>query len=411
MSDRPTPAAPRDLSLDLDRLRAETPGTANVVHLNNAGSALPPAVVVDTVVAHLRREAEIGGYEAHAEARDRVEAARTSVGRLVGAAPEHIAFAESATVGWSRAFAALAHSGVLVPGARILTTQAEYASNVIAMLQAARHRGVSVEAVPDTAEGSVDVDALAAMVDERVVLLALTWAPSQNGVLHDAAGAGRALRAGAPEAWYLVDGCQAVGQLPIDVGAVDADFLAATGRKFLRGPRGTGFLYAGPRAVTSLEPFPLDLHSAEWTSLEGYTVAEGARRFEYWETSYAGILGLGAAADYALDLGLDAIALRLQAIAATIRGRLSEVPGVVVRDRGPHRGAIVTFTVDDVPAADVAAALKAAGVNVSVSTPEYALRDFLAHGVRAAVRVSPHVYTSDAEVDALIGVVARASVR
>jgi selenocysteine lyase/cysteine desulfurase len=397
----------RDLALDLERLRADTPGTANVVHLNNAGSALPPAVVVDTVVAHLRREAEIGGYEAHAEARDRVEAARTSVGRLVGAAPEHIAFAESATVGWSRAFAALAHSGVLVPGARILTTQAEYASNVIAMLQAARHRGVSVEAVPDTAEGSVDVDALAAMVDERVVLLALTWAPSQNGVLHDAAGAGRALRAGAPEAWYLVDGC-----------GRGAAAHRRRRRRRTSSPRPAASSRAARAAQTSM---PARGRSRRWSrSRSTCTVRNGRRsRATPWPRGPP-LRVLGdllrrdprprAAADYALDLGLDAIAA-----AAGDRGhdpgRLSEVPGVVVRDRGPHRGAIVTFTVDDVPAADVAAALTAAGVNVSVSTPEYALRDFLAHGVRAAVRVSPHVYTSDAEVDALIGVVARASVR
>lgn len=381
---------------DVARLRAETPGCLVTHHLNNAGSALPPQVVVDTMVDHLRREAEIGGYEAHAEAQDRLDATYSSLGRLVGAPARNIALTTSATDSWLRGFLSIP----LSPGDRILVSQAEYASNVLGMLAATRRVGATLEAVPDDATGLLDVDALRSMLDERVKVVALTHAPSQNGLLNPAAEVGAAVRELAPEAWYVVDACQSVGQVPLDAVAIGADFLSATGRKFLRGPRGTGFLYASDRALT-LEPALIDLHAATWTSESTYDVADGATRFENWEKSYAAMLGMGAAADYALDLGLGVIAARIGWLADRIRLALLEIPGVVVRDRGEHRTGIVTFSVDGHDAADVVRAIKAAGVNVSYSPREYAIRDFDAQGVTGLVRVSPHVYTDDSDLAAL----------
>ena len=395
----PAPAAsdPSGLSPDdAARLRADTPGCLTTHHLNNAGSALPPQVVVDTMVDHLRREAEIGGYEAHAEAQQRLDATYSSLGRLVGAPARSIALTTSATDSWLRGFLSIP----LAEGDRILVSQAEYASNVLAILAATRRVGATLEAVPDDEAGVLDVDALRSMLDERVKVVAVTHAPSQNGLLNPAADVGGAIRELAPQAWYIVDACQSVGQVPVDAVAMGADFVSATGRKFLRGPRGTGFLYASDRALT-LEPALIDLHAASWTSESTYEIADGGTRFENWEKSYAAMLGMGAAADYALDLGLDVIAARIGWLADRIRLALMETPGVVVRDRGEPRTGIVTFSVEGRDAADVVRDIKAAGVNVSYSPREYAIRDFDAHGVTGLVRVSPHVYTDDNDLAAL----------
>ena len=399
----PTPAATDPSGLtddDLVRLRADTPGSLTRHHFNNAGSALPPQVVVDTMVDHLRREAEIGGYEAHAESQDRIDAVYTSLGRLVGAGPESIALTTSATDAWLRGFLSIP----LVAGDRILVSQAEYASNVLAVMSAVRRVGATIDAVPDDVSGVLDVEALRSMLDERVKVVAVTHAPSQNGLLNPAEEIGRAIRETGSDAWYVLDSCQSIGQVPLDAGATGADFLSGTGRKFLRGPRGTGFLWASERAQ-QLEPALIDLDSATWTDENAYVVQPRAKRFESWEKSYAALLGLGAAADYALDLGLDVTQRRIGWVADRIRAALAEIPGVVVRDRGTVRTGIVTFSAEGHDAADVVRRIKEHGVNVSYSPREYAVRDFDAHAVSGLVRVSPHVYTDDSDIDALLDAV------
>ena len=393
--------------LDPEPLRSDTPGTAHVTHLNNAGSALPPQVVVDTQIAHLRREAEIGGYEAHAEAAQRVADVSVSVAGLMSCRPDQVALVESATVAWDRALQAIIHSEPLEPGDRILIASAEYASNVLPLLQVAARAGASVQVVPDGEDGSIDVEAFNSMLDEDVRIVSITHAPSHNGVVNDVVAIGDALRFAGSPAWYLVDACQSVGQMTVDASRIGADFISATGRKFLRGPRGTGFLIASDRALTDLEPYPLDLHSATWTGGTGYQVAEGARRFETWERSYAALLGMGAAVDYALDLGLDAIRERINHLATRLRTRLAQIDGVTVRDRGAVKSGIVTVTVPAPGAPAMVRALRERSINTSLSTPDYAPDEFARGGIDSMVRLSPHVYTTDAEIDLAIATIAQ----
>ena len=389
------------MAIDVERARAETPGCAHVAHLNNAGSALPPAAVVDAVVGHLQREAEIGGYEAADERREAWEHTYDALARLVGGARDQIAVVENATRAWDMAFYAFRFS----PGDRILTGRAEYASNWIALEQVAARTGAVVEVVPDDEHGQFDVAALAARLDAGVKLVSLVHAPAHSGLVNPAAEVGRLTReAGVP---LLLDACQSVGQLPIDVEALGCDVLSATARKFLRGPRGTGFLWVRPSLIEELEPPFLDLHAAEWLPDGGYRIRSDARRFENWEAYYAGKIGLGVAADYALALGLDSIAERVQALAATLRERLGELTGVEVHDRGLVLGGTVTFTVAGRTAGELKAGLSAERINVSVSPASYARLQLEDGGVPRLVRASVHYYNTEEELDRLVQVLAR----
>lgn len=382
------------MAIDLARVRRDTPAAAHLVHLNNAGAALPPQPVLDVQLAHLRREAEIGGYEAAEEAQERLEGVYDSLARLLRCDRSEIALVENATVAWDMAFYALKFA----PGDRILTAQAEYASNYIAYLQVARRTGAIVEVVPSEPTGELSVDALERMIDGRVKLIAVSHVPTNGGLVNPAEEIGRVARAhGIP---FLLDACQAAGQMPLDVNALGCDLLSATGRKYLRGPRGTGFLYVRRSILERLEPPFLDLRSATWVGPNRYVMRADARRFENWESNIAAQLGLGVAADYALEIGLDAIAARVTALAADLRARLSAIDGVTVADAGKRRCGIVTFAVAGVPAEEVARRLRERRINTSVTTPASTLIDATARKLPDLVRASVHYYNSEDEIAA-----------
>ncbi len=357
-------------TIDVERVRAATPGCHDVVHLNNAGAALPTRHVLDTVIEHLELEARVGGYAAGDDTYERREAVYDSVAALVGAHRDEVALVESATRAWDMAFYALAST--FEPGDVILTSRAEYASNVLAFLQVAKRIGVEVQVIPDDAQGALSVDALRHLLATmpRVRLVAISWIPTQGGLVNPAAAVGEATReAGVP---YLLDACQAVGHLPVDVNALGCDFLSATGRKYLRAPRGTGFLYVRRPWITNLDPPFVDVHAATWTSHDTFEIRADARRFESWEHNVAGRLGLGAAVDEARALGADAIAQRILALATSLRSQLAALPGVTLRDLGTEHCGIVTFTVDGVEPHELATRLRTEHINIGVSTIDFA---------------------------------------
>jgi cysteine desulfurase/selenocysteine lyase len=388
-----------EADFDVERARRDTPGATRVAHLNSAGAALPPTQVTEAMVAHLRRESDMGGYEAAAAAADQVEHTYAAIAGLIGCEIDEVAVVENATRAWDMAFYGLTFR----PGDRILTARAEYASNVIAFLQVAARTGAVVEVVDNDESGQLSVADLARRLDDgngTVKLIAITHVPTQGGLVNPAPEVGALAREAGVT--YLLDACQSVGQLPIDVEAIGCDLLSATGRKYLRGPRGTGFLYARRSILDQLEPPFLDLHAATWTAPDRYEIRPDARRFETWETNYAAKIGLGVAVDYALSWGLDAIETRVTALADRLRELLTSVNGVHVHDQGNRRCGIVTFTVDGVPAQAVQRQLAANGVNVSVSLVDYARLDLPSRHLPDVVRASVHYYNVPEELDRLV---------
>ena len=382
-------------ALEVSRLRAETPACERVLHFNNAGAALPPVPVLEAQLQHLRLEAEIGGYEAADRAAPACERAYAAVAELLHARPDEIAVVENATRAFDMAFYAFPFR----EGDRILASEVEYASNYLAFLQVARRTGALVEVVPSEDDGTISIPALRAALarDDRARLVALTHVPTNGGLVNPAEQVGRACReAGVP---FLLDACQSAGQMPLDVEELGCDVLSATARKFLRGPRGVGFLYVRRSLLDRLEPPFVDLHAATWTARDRYELRPDARRFENWEGNVAAKIGLGVAVDYALRVGLPAIRDRVRTLAARLREGLSALPSVTVRDQGGEKCAIVTFDAKTRRASEIRDALRGRSVNVSVTTVTSTRLDMESRGLEEMVRASVHYYNTEEEVD------------
>ncbi len=401
--------------MDIDHLRKETPGCATVLHLNNAGAALMPRSVYGAQVNYLTREYETGGYEAKEEAEERLNAVYSSVATLLGAQPSEIAIIENAT----RAFDMGFHAIQFAPGDIILTSVAEYASNYLAYLRASETHGTVVRVVPDDDQGQLDITALAEMLanpgpGQRVRLVAVSHIPTHFGLVQPAAAIGALARAHG--ALFFLDATQSAGQLPLNVAELNCDLLCSTGRKYLRGPRGVGFLYVRSAILPELHPPFIDLHAATWTSPDTYELRNDARRFENWEANFAAALGLGAAVDYALTLGIDPIWERIQYLATTLRQALAAVPGVALHDRGATLCGLVAFSITGMSPEAIRIALrrrydlntatqKARPINVSTTTARSVTLDLANRPVKEWVRASVHYYNTDVELAEFIAAV------
>ena len=385
--------------IDIEKIRADTPGVGHVNHLLACGSSLMPQQVIDALADHHRLEGQIGGYEAHAARLDSLEGVYDSVARLINASPTEIALVENATVGWAHAFYALEFE----PGDRILTCEAEYAANYVAYLQREKRDGIVIDVIPSDEAGAIDLDALRSMTakSDRVKLISITWIPTNGGLVNPAAEVGAIAKEHGIT--YLLDACQAAGQTPIDVEALQCDFLSATGRKFLRGPRGTGFLYVRQSHLDAgIEPAIIDHYGADWVATDRYQLRDDARRFETWENSYALRAGLGIAVDYALDVGIEAIQDRAWGLAASLREKISQISGATLFDLGHQKCAIVTFTIEGQDPYELAATLREQKINIGASDPESTLLDSTARKLGPLNRAAPHYFNTEEEIDQLV---------
>jgi selenocysteine lyase/cysteine desulfurase len=385
---------------DLERWRADTPGCTDRIHLNNAGAALVPNSVADTVTRHLELESKIGGYEAAETVTAQLSEVYAALAGLLGAESRNVAVAANSTIAFAQALSSFA----LGRGDRILTTRNDYASNQIMYLSLADRFGVDIERAEDLPEGGVDPQSIReAIRRRRPALVSVTWIPTNSGLVQPVEAVGEICEeAGVP---YLVDACQAVGQVPIDVARVRCDYLAASARKFLRGPRGIGFLYASDRALQKgAYPLYVDMHGANWTDPDAFELTPDARRFETWESPCAVVLGMGAAARYAADVGIATARDRARRLAQLARRLLAELPGVRVLDRGADLCAIVTAALPHPDPEAIKLELRARAVNVSVTTRTSAVIDMDEKHASAALRFSPHYYNTEEELERAVGV-------
>ncbi|HEX9105618.1 MAG TPA: aminotransferase class V-fold PLP-dependent enzyme [Longimicrobiales bacterium] len=383
----------------LTRWRIETPAAAaGLVHLNNAGASLMPLPVLEAIEAHLAAETRCGGYEAaHAAAGD-IAAAYEALARLLGAGRRNVAVVENATTAIALALSAFDFH----PGDRIVTSRGDYVSNQIMYLSLARRLGVEVVRAADLPEGGVDPQSVREILRRRpATLVALTWVPTNSGLVQPAEEVGTiCAEAGVP---FVLDACQAVGQLPVDVKRLHCAFLGATARKFLRGPRGIGFLYVSDDALAAgRAPLYVDMRGARWQAADEYALVEDARRFENWEFAEALRLGMGEAVRYALEVGIEEGGRRAAELAAYARHRLGDIEGIRVLDRGERLCAIVTAEIAGRKAQDVVLELREWGINTSATTRDDALLDMDEKGVVSAVRISPHYYNTQKEIDTCV---------
>lgn len=388
------------MMLDLDKIRQDTPACDSILHFNNAGASLMPRPVYKIMTDYLDLEQSIGGYAAAAQSTDAIENFYTAFATLLNAQPNEIAYVENATRAWNVAVYAIP----FVAGDHVLIHDTEYSSNYLTLLRLSKTIGIDIEFVPSDAKGQMDLQALENKITPRTKAIFLTHAPAHGGLVNPAKAVGQICRK--HNLIYVLDACQTVGQMRVDVDAIGCDILCGTGRKFLRGPRGTGVLYVSQRILTDLHPLFVDLQAAKWTSTHDYSLRTDARRFEGWERFMAGQIALGAAADYAVSIGMEAIEARIALLSSALRNQLESIEGVTLRDQGHKKSGIVSFEVKGLDAQDVVLRLRQNKINVSAARVEHARLDLEKRGVVSLVRASVHYYITNTEIERLCKAIA-----
>lgn len=380
---------------EIVQLRAETKGTTQKIHFNNAGASLPPDVVVDTVIDYLREEAALGGYEIEFKYREQLENTYSLIARLINADKDEIAIVENASIAWGLAFNGITFNA----GDEIITSEMEYVTNVIAFLNVQKTHGVIIKVIPNDEDGNFSLAGFENAISPQTKLIAITHIASTTGGTIPIVEVGKIARKHG--ILYLLDACQSVGQFPLDVNEIGCDMLAVTGRKYLRAPRGTGFLYVRKEIQDSLKLLFIDGFSTSSVSPTDFTPRADARRFELYEKNRALTLGLGKAVEYALNIGVDRIWQRIQHLANLMRQQLRNIKGVTVHDIGEQQCGNVTFSVEGIDSASIKGHLAAKNINVSIglakSTPYFMSKNKLT----SVIRVSVHYYNTEDEVGIL----------
>ena len=383
-------------SLNITKARQETLATSNLIHFNNAGSSLMPTPVSNFLYDFLKKEELTGGYETAASETAALDNFYTSIGKLINCKPNEVAYVENATRAWDMAFYAFKFEA----GDKILTTISEYGSNVIAYLQQAQRYGVEVVFVPDDEHGQIDTEALEKLIDNKTKLISISHIPTGGGLVNPAKEVGRiANKHGVP---FLLDACQSIGQLDFDVKEIGCDMASGTGRKFLRGPRGTGLLYIREELANKLTPPMLDQHSADLTSPTTFKIHPDARRFENWEQYFAGKAALGVAADYAMSWGMDNIQNRVFSLATELRTKLETIDGITLTDQGAVQCGIITFMAVQKDPNTIKTELSKRNINVSVSDGSGSLVSFVQRDLTEVVRASVHYFNTEDEIETFI---------
>lgn len=382
----------------IEQLRTQTPHINGGIHLNNAGASLMPISVIQAIKDHIDLESQMGGYEAANFQKEKNESFYQKLAQLIHTSPDHIAWTTNATDAFNKALSSIP----FIKGDTILTTNEDYASNFIAFFQLRKQYNLKIIRLPNLEEGGIDLEQVEPLIKtHHPKLVAITHIPTSSGLIQDVEAIGAICEK--YDCWYMVDACQSAGQLPLNVQKMKCDFLSASFRKFMRGPRGGGFLYTSKRVLEEgLEPIFMDLHSAFWDTPDSYKASASAKRFESWERSYALVHGSIAAIDLAAELGPDNIAQRIQYLANLLRKELAEIADVQILDQGQQKGGIVTFHPKGWQAEAFKQQLDLKGVRSSIVWSEYARLDLGKKAVPWASRLSPHYYNTEDEIKEVI---------
>ncbi|EPL13920.1 MAG: class V aminotransferase [Pseudomonadales bacterium RIFCSPLOWO2_12_60_38] len=382
--------------LQIQHLREATPGCqSGLVHFNHAGASLPSQATLDAIIEQLQREARDGPMEAGEQGAILVEKARRAAGQLLNAPASAIAFASSGSTAWSLAFQAL---GPWQPGDRILVGRHEWGGN-LASMELAIQAGARVEVIPCDASGAACPVALEAMLDAKVKLIDLTWLPANGGLINPAQAIGDVARRHAIP--YFIDAGQAVGQLPVDVQALQCDVLKSAGRKHLRGPRGTALLYIRPDFLPHLNPAQRDVFSAPWTA-EGFDLRNDARRFETSEVSFALLAGLGNALHEINQLGIERVWQRVLQTSARIREALRQIPGITLHDLGRTHSGLIAFNLAGWDSFELKQRLGLKRINIGANGVAYTPLDMQARGLSSVARISVSPLNTDDDIELLV---------
>ncbi|HEY2349071.1 MAG TPA: aminotransferase class V-fold PLP-dependent enzyme [Puia sp.] len=380
---------------EIQKFRTETKGTSEWTHFNNAGASLPPDMVVETVIQYLSEEAGRGGYETEYKYKEQLENVYQLIARLIHAEKNEVAIVENASMAWGLAFNGIKFQ----QGDEIITSEMEYVTNILGFLNAEQTYGIQIKVIPNDDLGNFSLQALENAITSKTKLIAITQIASTAGTVVPVVEIGKIARR--HNILYLVDACQTVGQIPINVKEIGCDILSATGRKYLRGPRGTGFLYVRKEIQDDLKIIFMDGHTAHLINENAFEIRKDARRFELFERNRALTLGLGKAIEYALDIGMGRIWQRVQYLAATMRRQLAEIDGIDIHDHGEQKSGIVTFSVSGIGSSHVKKELAEKKINVSVGLAESTLIYMNRNSLTTVVRASVHYYNTEEEIDAL----------
>lgn len=382
--------------MDIQRIRSNTPGIHNVIHFNNAGASLISVKTLNAQLEYINQEAQYGSYEIQAKRADDLELFYKEIAALIGSNSSEIAYAESSTVAWMRAFFSLDY----VPGDEVICDSFSYVSNYIAFLNGRKKFGIEVKVISKTNTGEIDLEELESTISSKTKLISITHIPANNGIVNPAEEVG--VIAKKHNILYQLDACQSVGQYPIDVNKIQCDFLSATGRKYMRGPRGTGFLYIRKSIIERTTPMSLDLHSAEWISKDQFKARTDAKKFETWESNRAAKLGLALATEEINQIGIESIWKRVQSLASMLRSKLSEVESITVTDLGVQKCGIITFISSKVSCEQIKDKLLTYNINTVVAVKNGTLIDMSKRNLDSVVRASIHYYNTEEEIDKFV---------
>lgn len=384
--------------MNIQQLRADTPACEQLIHFNNAGASLPTLQVSKAIKDYLDFEANNGGYETAEIFKPQTDLFYGLAAELIGAHARNIAYTTSATDGYGRVLASIPFKA----GDTILTTTNDYVSNQLSFMALRQRFGLQIVLCKNEPSGQLDLDNLRAKLQHyQPKLVAITHIPTNSGLVQPMREIGQIVAESG--CLYIADVCQSLGQMEVKATDIKADFMTGTFRKFLRGPRGAGLLYVSDRALEmGLSPFSLDSRAATWTSPESFVLSADAKRYEYWEISYALQMGSVAALKYLLALGIENVALRNKQLSTLLRAELAENRKIKLLDRGNTLCNIITFNVDGHSMPEVHAHLKKHKINASVSTITGAQIDFTEKKVDGAVRLSPHYYNTIEEIERVV---------